>query len=626
MFLPVCRKDMDERGWDSCDFIMVTGDAYIDHPSFGAAIISRVLKDRGFRVGVIAQPDWTSCNDFTVLGRPNYAFLVTSGNMDSMVNHYTAAKKVRKEDVYSPGSERGLRPDRAVIVYTSRIRQAYKGVPVILGGIEASLRRLGHYDYWSNRVRRSILMDSKADMIVYGMGERTVCLVADELASGRTIGDIISVPGTLYKRKAHPAEKTGREILLPSFEEITASKQKYAESFKIQYENTDAITARPLAEKYGDWEVVQNVPSRPLPTEELDKVYELPFTRKVHPDALSRGDVPAMNEVKFSIISSRGCFGGCSYCSLTFLQGRTIQARSHRSILREAKKLTEEKDFKGYIHDVGGPTANFRKPSCTKQLTAGVCRHKQCLFPEPCELLEVDHEDYSSLLRKIRGLPGIKKVFIRSGIRYDYLLAGNTAKGPSKESLAFIEELVRYHVSGQLKVAPEHVSKTVLDAMGRPDISSFLAFGKIFTEINKKIGKKQYLIPYLISSHPGSELKHAVELAEFLRDYRFIPDQVQDFYPTPGTLSTAMYYTKINPLTMQPVYVPDSPQEKAMQRALIHYNRPENYSLVKKALVKAGREDLIGRGKKALIPPYLPAGNRKYGVSKKRYSTCNRKE
>lgn len=618
MFLPVCKKEMDQRGWDSCDFIMVTGDAYIDHPSFGAAVISRVLESAGYRVGIIAQPDWNSCRDFTVLGKPTCAFLVTSGNMDSMVNHYTAAKKVRKKDVYSPGSERGHRPDRAVIVYTSRIRQAYKGIPVILGGIEASLRRLGHYDYWSNKVRRSILLDSKANMIVYGMGELTIRRLAEELASGKDINEITEIPGTLYKRKTGSTggyDKPGRkpEQELPSFAEITASPRMYASSFALQYENTDALTARPLVENYGGWEVVQNIPSPPLTTKELDAVYELPFTRKVHPAALARGDVPAIHEVQFSIISSRGCFGGCSYCSLTFLQGRTIQARSHKSILAEARKLTSGKGFKGFIHDVGGPTANFRKPSCTKQLTAGVCRHKQCLFPEPCELLEVDHADYLSLLKKIRDIPGIKKVFIRSGIRYDYLLAGGTAA----EQRSFTEELVQYHVSGQLKVAPEHVSKTVLDAMGRPDISSFLLFDKLFKESSKRVGKKQYLIPYFISSHPGSELKHAVELAEFLRDYHFIPDQVQDFYPTPGTLSTAMFHTGINPLTMQPVYVPKTAEEKAMQRALIHYNRPENYKLVKKALLLTGRKDLIGRGRKALIAPYLPAGNNKYGVRKK---------
>ncbi len=597
MFLPVSRKDMDERGWDRCDFIMVSGDAYVDHPSFGAALIARVLEAEGYRVGFIAQPGWNGADDFKVLGRPKYAFLVTSGNMDSMVNHYTAAKKVRRQDAYSPGAVRGLRPDRAVIVYTSRIRQAFKGIPVILGGIEASLRRLSHYDYWSNKVRRSILMDSKADMIVYGMGENTVRTVAALLSEGRDIKEITDVPGTVVKQKA--GERKGSDpgtVVLPSFDEVSSDKLKYAESFRIQYENTDTITASPLVENYGDRDAVQNIPARPLTTEELDTVYELPFERAVHPSALEKGEVPAIKEVMFSIVSSRGCFGGCSYCSLTFLQGRTIQARSRESIVKEARMLTVKKEFKGYIHDVGGPTANFRKPSCTKQLTAGVCRHKQCLYPQPCEILEVDHADYITILREIRKIPGIKKVFIRSGIRYDYILAGNDD--------SFIEELAEHHVSGQLKVAPEHVSKKVLDAMQRPGIESFLTFSRKFSEVNKKLGKKQYLIPYLISSHPGAGLKEAIELAEFLRDYRFIPDQVQDFYPTPGTLSTAMYYTKINPVTMKPVYVPDTPEEKAMQRALIHYNRPENYRLVKKALLKAGREDLIGRGKNALIPPY----------------------
>ncbi len=595
MFLPVSRDDMKKRGWDRCDFIMVSGDAYVDHPSFGAPLIARVLEAEGYRVGFISQPRWDSSEDFEVLGRPSLGFLVTSGNMDSMVNHYTAAKKVRRSDAYSPGAVRGRRPDRAVIVYTSRIRQACKGIPVILGGIEASLRRLGHYDYWSNKVRRSILMDSKADMIVYGMGENTVKRVAALLASGKEIQEITDIPGTVVKVKA--GSRSGREgrkaLRLPSFSDITGSKQAYAKSFRIQYENTDAITAAPLAENYGDWDVLQNIPASPLSGDELDAVYELPFTRKVHPEELKKGDVPAIKEVKFSIVSSRGCFGGCSYCSLTFLQGRTIQARSRRSILAEAERLTKEKDFKGYIHDVGGPTANFRKPSCTRQLTFGVCKHKQCLYPEPCGLLEVDHEDYTALLREIRSLPGIKKVFIRSGIRYDYILAGGDN--------SFIRELAKHHVSGQLKVAPEHVSAVVLDAMQRPGIESFLAFGRIFSEVNKELGKKQYLIPYLISSHPGSGLKEAVELAEFLRDYGFVPDQVQDFYPTPGTLSTAMYHTGLNPLTMKPVYVPDTPEEKAMQRALIHYKKPENYKLVRRALVKAGREDLIGRGKQCLI-------------------------
>lgn len=611
MFLPVSKKDMNQRGWDACDFIMVTGDAYVDHPSFGAAVISRVLESKGFRVGIIAQPGWNSSEDFEVLGRPKYAFLVTAGNMDSMVNHYTAAKKVRKADAYSPGAQRGMRPDRAVIVYTSRIKQAFKGIPVILGGIEASLRRLAHYDYWSDKVRRSVLLDAKADMIVYGMGENAVCILAEQLAAGKEISNITDVQGTVYRRRVSEKDidtenclkEKQQEIQLPSFNEIISSKEKYSLSFKLQYENTDAITARTLVESYGSWEVVQNIPALPLTTEELDKVYELPYEREVHPETLKKGDVPAIKEVRFSIISSRGCFGGCSYCSLTFLQGRTVRARSHNSIVKEAAALTENKNFKGYIHDIGGPTANFRKPSCRKQLISGVCKYKQCLYPEPCELLEVDHKDYISLLRKVRALPKIKKVFIRSGIRYDYLLAG--------KDLSFIEELARYHVSGQLKVAPEHVSKEVLDAMQRPDISSFLSFSKKFSEINKRIGKNQYLIPYLISSHPGSELKHAVELAEFLNEYGFIPDQVQDFYPTPGTLSTTMYYTGLNPFTMEPVYVPDNPEDKAMQRALIQYNRPENYKLVKKALKKAGREDLIGRSRKALIPPYLSISGKK---------------
>ncbi len=586
---------MKKRGWESCDFILVTGDAYVDHPSYGAAVISRLLEADGYRVGIIAQPKWDSPDDFMKLGKPELAFLVTAGNMDSMVNKYTSAKKVRKKDAYSPGGVSGLRPDRATIVYTSRIKQAYKGVTVILGGIEASLRRLGHYDYWSDKVRKSILLDAKADILIYGMGESTIRKLAFRLKEGDQISKITDLPGTVFKRKSVITEDS-RTILLPSFEEILADRKLYADSFRIQYENTDSIIASILVENYGIWDIVQTPPAKPMTTKELDHSYDLPYTRSEHPSYQNMGGIPALSEVKYSLTSSRGCFGGCNYCALTFLQGRTIQARSHGSLVREAEKLTKDKDFKGYIHDVGGPTANFRTPSCKKQLTAGVCKTKQCLFPGPCSLLEVDHSDYISLLRKIRKLPGIKKVFIRSGIRYDYLLEDSDQ--------TFMSELVEHHISGQLKIAPEHVSIEVLDAMGRPSISGFLEFTKKYKEMNRQKGKNQYLIPYLISSHPGSELKHAIELAEFLRDYGFIPDQVQDFYPTPGTISTCMFHTGYHPITGSSISVPKGHQEKAMQRALIHYNRPENYKLVKKALLQEGRSDLIGFEKKCLIKPF----------------------
>lgn len=595
MFLPITKEDMQKRNWDFCDFIMVTGDAYVDHPSYGAAVISRVLEADGFRVGIIAQPKWDSPDDFKKLGKPKLAFLVTAGNMDSMVNKYTSAKKVRRKDAYSPGGNSNLRPDRASIVYTSRIKQAYKGVPVILGGIEASLRRLGHFDYWSDKIRKSILLDSKADMLIYGMGESTIRRLAQQLREGTQISEIIDLKGTVYKRKTSD-KKNQNSIYLPSYEEILADKKLYAKSFRLQYENTDSIIASELIENYGPWDVVQTPPSKPMTTEELDHSYDLPYTRSEHPIYKNIGGISALSEVKFSLTSSRGCFGGCNYCALTFLQGRTIQARSHESLVKEAKNLIKNKGFKGYIHDVGGPTANFRTPSCTKQLTAGVCKTKQCLFPEPCSLLEVDHSDYVSLLRKVRKIPGIKKVFIRSGIRYDYLL--------EDQDQTFMSELVEHHISGQLKIAPEHVSKDVLDAMGRPGIDGFKEFTKKYKSINKEKGLKQYLIPYLISSHPGSELRHAIELAEFLRDYGFIPDQVQDFYPTPGTLSTAMFYSGYHPITGKTISVPKTHQEKAMQRALIHYNRPENYKLVKQALLEEGRSDLIGNGKKCLIKSF----------------------
>lgn len=601
MFLPITKEDMQKREWESCDFIIVTGDAYVDHPSYGSAVISRILEADGYKVGIIAQPKWDSPVDFMKLGKPKLAFLVTAGNMDSMVNKYTVAKKIRRNDAYSPGGNSGLRPDRATIVYTSRVKQAYKGVPVILGGIEASLRRLGHYDYWSDKVRKSILLDSKADILIYGMGENIIQELAIRLKKGEKISEITDLRGTVIKQKS-PFLKDADTIILPSFEEILTDKKRYADSFRIQYENTDSIIASTLIENYGDWDIVQNPPSKPMTSEELDHSYDLPYTRSEHPVYKDAGGIPALSEVKYSLNSSRGCFGGCNYCSLTFLQGRTIQARSHDSLLKEAEILAKDKDFKGYIHDVGGPTANFRIPSCTKQLTAGVCKIKQCLFPEPCSLLEVDHSDYIKLLRKVRKIPGIKKVFIRSGIRYDYL--------QEDSDQTFMSELVEHHISGQLKIAPEHASKEVLDAMGRPTIDGFIEFSKKYKKMNHEKGLKQYLIPYLISSHPGSKLIHAIELAEFLRDYGFIPDQVQDFYPTPGTLSTAMFYSGYHPITGKNIYVPKTHQEKAKQRALIHYNRPENYRLVKQALLEEGRSDLIGNGKKCLIKSYEPHGNK----------------
>ncbi|MCF6335451.1 MAG: YgiQ family radical SAM protein, partial [Spirochaetales bacterium] len=520
---------------------------------------------------------------------------------------YTVARKVRKKDAYSPGGVSGLRPDRASIVYTSRIKQAYKGIPVILGGIEASLRRLAHYDYWSDKIRKSILIDSKADMLIYGMGETTIRKLALRLKNSDPVSEITDIPGTVFRQKHSEIEIPGR-IELPSFEKISADKKLYSESFKIQFENTDSIIAFPLVENYGDWDLIQNSPEKPMTTKELDSSYDLPYERREHPSYKSIGGIPALREVQFSLASSRGCFGGCNYCALTFLQGRTIQARSHESIEKEAAIIIKDKNFKGYIHDVGGPTANFRKPSCTKQITAGVCKTKQCLFPAPCSLLEVDHSDYITLLRKLRNIKGVKKVFIRSGIRYDYILEDSDQ--------TFMSELIEHHISGQLKIAPEHVSKEVLDAMGRPTIDGFIEFTKKYKKMNKEMGLKQYLIPYLISSHPGSRLKHAIELAEFLRDYGFIPDQVQDFYPTPGTLSTAMFHTGYHPITGRKIYVPKDNQEKIMQRALIHYNRPENYRLVKKALIQEGRNDLIGTGRKCLIKPYEPG---KTSMKNKKY-------
>ena len=593
-FLPVSREEMLERGWRQCDFVYVCGDAYVDHPSFGMAIITRLLEAHGYKVGIIAQPDWKDENSIQVFGEPRLAFLVSSGNMDSMVNHYTVAKKRRNTDAYTPGGIIGKRPDYALVVYGNLIRRVYKNTPILIGGIEASLRRMGHYDYWSDKVKRSVLLDSAADILMYGMGEHSVIELAEALAAGINVSDITYVRGTVYRTKVQnvPSEA----VFLPEFEKIKNNKRAYAESFKIQYDNTDPFTASVMAEEYPHGVcVVQNPPAYPLTTMEMDDVYSYPYMYSCHPSYEKAGGVSAVNEVKFSITSNRGCFGGCNFCALTFHQGRIIQARSHESILDEAKRMTEQPDFKGYIHDVGGPTANFRSVSCKKQLTKGVCRDRQCLFPKPCGNLKADHKDYVELLRKIRKLPKVKKVFVRSGIRYDYVLAD---KDP-----AFLNELVRHHISGQLRVAPEHVSPNVLKLMGKPSNEVYNDFCRKFERINKKIGAKQFVVPYLMSSHPGSTIKDAIKLAEYIRDLGYMPEQVQDFYPTPSTVSTCMYYTGLNPLTMEKVYVPVNPHEKAMQRALIQYKRPENYELVKEALLGAGRSDLIGFGGKCLIPP-----------------------
>ena len=592
-FLPINKQDMEERGWEQLDFVLVTGDAYVDHPSFGVAIIGRFLENRGYKVGIIAQPSWKDAEDFKRLGRPKLAFLITGGNIDSMVNHYTVAKKRRKEDAYSPGGKAGFRPDRASIVYSHRAKEAYKNVPVILGGIEASLRRFAHYDYWDNKVRRSILLDAKADMIVYGMGESQIIEIAEALESGLPIEEITFIKGTVYKTK--DIDRPYKPIVLPSYDEILQSKKKYAESFMTQYENMDAITAKPLVEPYRNVYVVQNPPKEPLSQSELDSVYALPYMRTYHPIYEKDGGIPAIEEIKFSVISNRGCFGSCNFCALAFHQGRVVQARSHQSIISEAEKIVWDPDFKGYIHDVGGPTANFRHRACEKQAKFGVCKNKQCLFPKPCKQLKIDHKDYLNLLRKLRQLPNVKKVFIRSGIRYDYLIHDKDDE--------FFRELCEHHVSGQLKVAPEHISQNVLEKMGKPGREVYEKFVNKYKKINKELGMNQYLVPYLMSSHPGSTLRDAIELAEYLRDLGYMPEQVQDFYPTPGTLSTCMYYTELDPRNMKKIYIPKSPHEKAMQRALIQYRKPQNYELVYEALQKANRMDLVGFGPKCLIRP-----------------------
>jgi len=596
-FLPVSKQDMLDRGWEQCDFVYVIGDAYVDHPSFGPAIISRVLEHAGYKVGILSQPDWKNPASITALGRPRLGFLVSSGNMDSMVNHYSVSKKRRSSDAFTPGGVMGKRPDYAVTVYCNLIRRTYKNIPIVIGGIEASLRRLAHYDYWSGKLKHSVLLDSQADLLLYGMGERSIVEMADALNSGLDIRDLTWLNGSVFRTTQ--VDDAVPSLILPSYEELTANKEAYARSFAIQYRNTDPILAKRLIEPYGDREfVVQNPPQKPLSQKEMDAVYGLPYERTWHPSYDSAGGVPAIAEVKFSLVSNRGCFGACSFCALTFHQGRIIQTRSHESLLREAEALVKDPEFKGYIHDVGGPTANFRQPACSRQKSKGACPTRQCLFPTPCKNITADHSDYLALLRKLRALPGVKKVFVRSGIRFDYLMAD-----PDD---TFFRELVQHHISGQLKVAPEHIAAPVLDLMGKPRHNVYDSFCKKFRQLNEEYHMPQFVVPYLMSSHPGSGLREAVALAEYLRDIHYSPQQVQDFYPTPSTLSTVMYYTGLDPRTLKPVYVPTNPHEKAMQRALIQYRNPKNRALVLEALQKAGRTDLIGFGKECLIRPSQP--------------------
>ena len=586
---------MEKRGWSEADFVFVIGDAYVDHPSFGPAIISRLLERYGYKVCIIAQPDWKNDKRIDVFGKPRLGFLVCGGNMDSMVNHYSVSKKRRQKDAYSPGGEMGLRPDYATTVYCNLIRRTYKDVPIIIGGIEASLRRMAHYDYWADKLKHSILVDSSADILSYGMGEHSMIEIAEALDSGINVSDITYVRGTCYRTKDISGVSEDA-ILLPDYDSLTRDRLEYARSFYTQYINTDPYSAKTLVEGYGNrGYVVQNPPAYPLTQMEMDDVYDLPYMNNYHPIYESKGGIPAISEIKFSLTSNRGCFGGCSFCALTFHQGRIIQTRSHESLIREAEQMTHDPDFKGYIHDVGGPTANFRHKSCAKQDRYGVCTNKQCLFPEPCRNLKVDHKDYIELLRKLEAIPGVKKVFIRSGIRFDYVMADSSDE--------FLKELCEKHISGQLRVAPEHVSDNVLKMMGKPKNSVYESFIARYQKVNARTGKKQFVVPYLMSSHPGSTLKEAVELAEYVRDIGYMPEQVQDFYPTPSTISTCMYYTGVDPRTMQPVYVPHNPHEKAMQKALMMYRKPENYDLVKEALIKAGRQDLIGFDKKCLIRP-----------------------
>ena len=591
-FLPICRRDMEERGWHELDFVFISGDAYVDHPSFGPAIICRLLEKHGYKVGIIPQPDWHSTKDFDRLGKPRLGFLVSAGNMDSLLNKFTAAKKVRHEDAYSPGGQAGHRPERATIVYCNRLRELYPDVPIIIGGIEASLRRMAHYDYWSNAIRRSILVDSQADLLIYGMGERAILEIAADLQQGVEVANIQDVHGTCYR--VPNKDYAWDYIELPSFEAVRKDKKTFAEAFKIEYLEQDPIRGRKLLQQNDEWCVVQNPPAMPLSEEQMDEVYDLPYMRTYHPIYEKAGGVPAIKEVQFSLVSQRGCFGGCNFCAIISHEGRIIQRRSHASLIREAKILTHMKGFKGYIHDVGGPTANFRRTSCDGQLKRGTCRGKPCLSPEPCKLLVADHSDYIKLLRELRSLPGVKKVFVRSGIRFDYLLL-------AKDD--FLYELCKYHVSGQLKIAPEHISDRVTRLMGKSNRAVYLRFVEKFRRMNERLGKKQYLVPYFMSSHPGSELSDAIELAEFIRDMGYHPQQVQDFIPTPGTLSTCMWYTGLDPMTGEKVYSAKSYEEKRMQRALMQYWLPKNHEIVRKALHLAHREDLIGFGPKCLVRP-----------------------
>ena len=604
-FLPVTRKEMEERGWDQCDFVYVCGDAYVDHSSFGMAIITRLLEANGYKVGIIAQPDWNDAASVDVFGRPRLAFLVSAGNMDSMVCHYTVAKKHRNRDFYSPGGQMGLRPDRASVVYGNLIRRTYKDVPLILGGVEASLRRLAHYDYWADKLKRSVLLDSGADMVSYGMGEKSIVAIADALNAGIPISQITWIEGTAFRSHNLEGVADGY-VTLPSFESMRDKKLRYAESFRVQYRNLDPFSGKCLVEPYelDNLYVVQNPPSTPLSTAEFDAVYRLPYERAYHPMYEAAGGIPAINEVKFSLTSNRGCIGECAFCALSFHQGRIIQSRSKESLVEEAKLLVQDPDFKGYINDVGGPTANFRKPACPKQLDKGACCGKRCLAPKPCRSLQVNNCDYLEVLRALRALPQVKKVFVRSGLRFDYVLL-------DKHADEFIDELAQYHVSGQLRLAPEHVSNEVLQVMGKPCNDAYQEFVRRFDAANRKLGLKQFVVPYLMSSHPGSTLKVAVELAEFCRDMGFNPEQVQDFYPTPSTISTCIYYTGVDPRTMKEVYCPRTPHEKAMQRALIQYRNPKNYRLVMEALKEAGREDLVGYGKECLIRPEKGGGKPK---------------
>ncbi|MDO4618049.1 MAG: YgiQ family radical SAM protein [Clostridia bacterium] len=608
-FLPVSRQDMENRGWEELDFLYVIGDAYVDHPSFGHAIISRVLESHGYKVGIIPQPDWHSVQDFIKLGRPRLGVLVSAGNIDSMVNHYTAAKKRRHDDFYSPGNKAGYRPDRATIVYCNRIREAFGDIPILIGGIEASLRRFAHYDYWDDKVRRSILFDSRADLLMYGMGEKQIAEIAECLDSGMDVKDITYVKGTCY---ISSTDDIMDSVKIPSFEDCSSDKMKYSEATKIQTEEQNPFLGKTLVQEHGGRFLVQNPPMEPLNQTELDHVYELPYMREAHPMYDACGGIRAIDEVRFSVVSSRGCFGGCNFCALSFHQGRIVTARSKESIVREVKMLTKHKDFKGYIHDVGGPTANFRKPACKNQLKVGACKNKQCLFPSPCKNLEVDHSDYLDILRAIRKIDGVKKVFIRSGIRFDYLMCDKDG--------TFLKELVEHHVSGQLKVAPEHISDNVLKYMGKPRNSVYERFSEKYYRINEKLGKKQFLVPYLMSSHPGSTLNDALRLAQYLRKHKLTPEQVQDFYPTPGTVSTSMYYTGLDPFTLKEVYVAKTMEEKAMQRALLQSHMPNMRKQVEKALIMLNREDLIGNGPECLLRP-ITNGGRKNGTDSKRKSS-----